>query len=59
VGKHKGSENGRGAWVALYVHPTHTDTDTDTSGDGFAHNIRDFMVDMMVSLETLRNIASV
>jgi hypothetical protein len=22
------SENGRGAWVALHAHPTHTDTDT-------------------------------
>jgi hypothetical protein len=27
MGIHNKSENGRGAWVALYAHPTHTDTD--------------------------------
>jgi hypothetical protein len=25
---HNISENGRGAWVALYAHPIHTDTDS-------------------------------
>jgi hypothetical protein len=28
MGTHNVSENGRGAWVALCDHPTHTDTDT-------------------------------
>jgi hypothetical protein len=31
IGTHKRPENGRGAWVALCAHPTHTDTDSDTS----------------------------
>jgi hypothetical protein len=26
-GEHNRSENGRGAWVALHAHPTHTDID--------------------------------
>jgi hypothetical protein len=25
MGKHNTPENGRGAWVALWAHPTHTD----------------------------------
>jgi hypothetical protein len=29
MGTHNRSENGRGAWVALCVHLTHTDTDID------------------------------
>jgi hypothetical protein len=28
MGTHNISENGRGAWVVLYAHPSHTDTDT-------------------------------
>jgi hypothetical protein len=30
-GTHNKSENGRGAWVTLCGHPSHTDTDTVTS----------------------------
>jgi hypothetical protein len=32
MGKHNRSENGRGVWVALCAHHTHTDTDTANSG---------------------------
>jgi hypothetical protein len=30
MGTHNRSEGGRGAWVTLCVHPTHTDTDPNS-----------------------------